>query len=131
MPVVGCRPRPYRVQYTFVKGLGRVEVRTKNNGSIWDLTKKYINKLENEETFTRLDLLNYVYCGYGENIRKFETSVDHYRNQLTHVKVLKVVGRGIYKKLRNVPIKLTTTQLRKISNQNNWESWFIPLEEFD
>ena len=55
-------------------------------------------------------------------------TIDGYIYELKAVQVLEIIGPGKYKKLRNIPIKLTTSQLRKISNKNSWESWFMPID---
>lgn len=108
----------------------RVIVKPKNGRPIWDLMKEYIKSLEDEEVFSRKDLLIHIYeC--GEHIAKYETTADHYRLLLTNIKVIKIIGRGTYQKLRNVPAKLTTPKLKMLADHSKWESWFIPLEAFD
>ncbi len=111
----------------------KVVYRTRNNKSVWDLVKNFINYRANAgEKFTRKDMLKYIYhdpnvCQY---MRTHNNTADNYRLLLTKVNIVKTTdARGIYTKLRNVPNRLTTTRLRKIAADKSWKSWFVPFDE--
>ncbi len=117
-----------RVTKKFVIHKGKtMQVSTKNNMQVWTLFKIYINSLKKHQEFTRKELLEYVYT---TPMRRYETSVDIYRNNVTHLGFLEIVGRGKYKKLYDIPEKVTTTVITKaIKDKNSWREWFIPLHE--
>ena len=123
------RSRPYREGYLIPAEEShsfpqRVKLRNPKN-TIWSSVKEFINALEPNEEFKRKEILNYIYT---VNMAPYENIVDWYRHLLTILKFLDHVGRGLYKKKCDVPIKLTTTQLREYAYGNSWKSWFIPLE---
>ena len=118
------RTRPYRKHLVIENGKTKL-VSTINDRPIWDLLKEYVNSLPTNHIFSRKEMLNKIYTA---NMQCTENVTDKYRRLLTIVNVLKIVDRGKYKKLRNIPVHLTTTQLKKIANPNSWESWFMTID---
>lgn len=119
------RTRSYRTQ-RIVKEMGRFKLAsTVDDKPIWDLLKEYINDLPKNCIFTRKQMLNKI---YNVNMQNHENAADKYRCSLTHINVLERIGNGKYKKLRGIPITLTTSQLKKILNKNSWESWFMSID---
>jgi len=119
------RTRPYRTHRIAINGKSKL-VTIVNNRSIWDLLKEYINKFSDGDIILRTTMISAIY-----NITKSYISyhtIDSYIYELKVVDVLKMVKPGKYRKLRNIPIKLTTSQLRKISNKSRWESWFMSID---
>jgi hypothetical protein len=107
-----------------------VFINTHRGLSIWSLFKTYFNKLEINETFTRVDLLNAVYVpDTAIAIRQCQTTVDQYRRAVVLGLCMERVGWGVYKKIRNIPSDLTITKLRKHVYSKNWKSWFITIDE--
>jgi len=104
-----------------------VEVKKNKPGTLWDLFKHFINSKKVNEIFTRKDLLDSI---YNVPMQSHETSVDIYRNNVTHLGFLEHVGRGKYKKLYNIPKQITTTQINNaLTDRNTWKDWFITLHD--
>jgi len=109
-----------------------IRIETIDNKSIWSLLKNYINNFNINETFTRQELLNSVYGNRVTNgllNAKCMTTVDQYRRYITIVNCLKIVERGKYKKLKNIPPNLSIKKLQKHVYGSTWKTWFIPIEE--
>lgn len=106
----------------------RKEIKKRSNKSMWILLKDFINsEVENNQAFTRLEMLEYIYPKFGEYLLAYDNSVDIYRSLLMNknIKILEpTTKRGVYIKRRNIPDKLTTTQLTKIAHDGSWKSWF-------
>jgi hypothetical protein len=106
---------------------GKIKVvSTINDKPIWDLMKEYINEFPLGDIISRSTLISSIY-----QIKKsyiYLPTVDNYIYHLKAVNVLEALGSGKYKKLRGIPITLTTSQLKKISNKNSWESWFMSID---
>lgn len=109
----------------------RVEIRSISNKELWTLFKEFINSLVNGQEFSRKELIDSMYVStVSDAMRRFETAADHYRLYACHVGFLEHVGRGKYKKLCNMPIDLTTTDLKRFAyNEAPWQDWFIPKEQ--
>jgi len=120
------RSRPYRIHTWEQDETGKlVPVTTKDNRSIWDLLKEFINSMSDNDIFTRRDMLHYIY-GIDSTHRG---TVDTYRNLLTKIGILEMTLKpGRYKRIRNIPNELTTKLLQEMTNQNSWKSWFISLD---
>jgi hypothetical protein len=103
-------------------------VTTVDDRSIWDLLKEYINKFPTGDIISRSTVISYIYHQkYIKSYLNYNT-FDGYIYNLKAVQVLETISPGKYKKLRDIPIKLTTSQLRKVSNKNSWESWFMSID---
>jgi len=101
-------------------------VSTIDDRPIWDLLKEYINYFPLGDIISRSTMISSIY-----HIKKSYISYhtfDSYIYELKAVNILKVISPGKYQKLRNIPTHLTTSQLRKVSNKNSWESWFITID---
>jgi hypothetical protein len=119
------RTRPYRTQRIVHQGKTKL-ITTADNKSIWDLLKKYVNNFPMNEILSRSKMISTIYREFHKYIPY--NTVDTYLYNLKIVNVLEALGSGKYKKLRDIPIHLTTSQLRKISNKNSWESWFMTID---
>jgi hypothetical protein len=111
----------------------RIIIKSRRNKPIWVLMKEFINNRTNiGEKFTRKDMLKYIYpdpniCHY---MQSHPNTPDSYRLLLTKVEIVKNTDRlGVYIKLRDIPNRLTTTRLKKITADKSWKSWFIPVDE--
>jgi len=98
--------------------------------TVWELTKKFINNLEVNHKFSRSNLLRAVYeldvaVTYGQR----ECAADAYRRALEKVGCIEFVSRGLYKKIKPIPLNLTTNKLQEAAYDSSWKNWFIPLEE--
>lgn len=99
------------------------EHRDKN---LWTVLKEFINSININETFTRKEMLAHIY-DFNFNVHRHTT--DCYRNDLCHCGFIeKTEKRGVYKKIRHIPIGMTMTQVRKIGYDKTWTEWFVPLE---
>ena len=119
------RTRPYRNHRIIEQGKSKV-VSTIDSKPIWNLLKEYVNSMPMECTLSRIDIIRSIY-----NINHVYVSLDtldNYLYELRTVNVLKRVKSGKYKKLRDIPTHLTTSQLRRISNKRSWESWFMTID---
>ncbi len=119
------RTRPYRIQRIVEQGKSKL-VSTFNEKSIWELLKEYINKFPMGNVISRMDLISSIYYKYS-SLQRYNT-VDSYIYNLRTVGVLETIKPGKYKKLRNIPIKLTTSQLSRVAKKNSWESWFMTID---
>ena len=124
-----CRPyrANYRIQGDSYGNSTIVKLRYPDK-TIWQSIKDFIENIEIDETFTRKELLKFV---YKTQMAHLETTIDGYRNLLTHAGVLERIGIGKYTKRKNIPKTLSTKQLRDLTNKRNWKSWFTPLEAID
>jgi len=109
----------------------RLEIRTVADKPIWTLVKKFVNSLEENQVFNRLELFNGVYIrGVAEEMISRETAVDHYRKALCLTGIIEHVGFGLYAKRKDVPISLTITKLKRVAYKETWKSWFMPPDEW-
>lgn len=108
-----------------------IRIRTHRGESIWSLFRSYINKLNDDNLFNRYDMLSSVYTHevVEGGIIGCQTTVDQYRRYLTISMVLDRVGRGKYKKLKNIPENLSVFKLKKHVYGSTWQTWFIPIED--
>ncbi len=104
-----------------------VNCKRSNGKSIWENTKKFINSLQENEEFTRRQFLHTIYT--DPRVTRYETTADHYRNQLTHAGFIGWVSIGIYRKIENIPKDLNTTNLRKFARDKSWRTWFMTRED--
>lgn len=99
-----------------------------SNPSLWKRVKEFINNIPINQTFTRKESLEKCYrkSGYKKNDA---TAVDTYINLLRHSGFIEHVGRGLRKKIFNIPPSLTLTDLRlfseHIGKQPDSFKWFI------
>ena len=103
-------------------------VAKKHGGSsIWSIIREFVNTININDTFTRKELLFYI---YEENsVDAHRHTPDCYRNDLCHCCFIeKTDKRGVYKKLRHIPENMTTSQVRTIGYDKTWTEWFVPLE---
>lgn len=91
----------------------------------WDTTRTYINSLPIGTIFTRRQLYTKIYGHEGDFLVRFECAIDHYRRYLTIINCLEIVGHGKYKKLKDVDLRLTPTNIQKICYDKSWRSWFV------
>ncbi|MCF8019850.1 MAG: hypothetical protein K9L62_10625 [Vallitaleaceae bacterium] len=109
----------------------RVNIRTIDRKTIWSLLKEYINSLEDNEQFTRKDLLYAVYVeDAAKALTRVETSVDQYRRYITILGFLDHPGRGTYKKIKDLPPFLTVSKAKRAAYDRSWRSWFMQIEDF-
>jgi len=119
------RTRPYRKVYRIPGTYSQIAILRHPDKTLWETTKEFINRLRVDEKFKRKELLKYI---YKINMSSFENTVDHYRLWLTHIKVIDHISCGLYVKRKQIPKSLTTTKLKKLAYNQNWESWFTPHE---
>jgi len=79
--------------------------------STYQNLKDFINSLEIGDTFGRQDILEF-------NNRSWSSTIDNYRNYLCQARYLKIVGRGKYQKLQNIPENLSGSKLLKAAYGN-------------
>lgn len=104
----------------------RKYIQTHGNIPIWTLFKNYINSLPDGCEFNRRSLLNSIYT---IDMKSLQTTVDQYRNFVTHLGFLQCKNMGNYIKMCDIPMRLTITKVRKALTTRNWKSWFIPVYE--
>ena len=104
----------------------RVEIRTKKDNSVWSLLKEYINSFPDGSVITRKGLIKAIYT---EDISRSYTTVDAYKGNLLTLGYFGKVGIGKYKKMCNIPERLTTTAVAKALQDDSWKQWFMPLHE--
>ncbi len=93
------------------------------------LFKEYVNKLDINETFTRLELFKSIYVKeVAIATIRYQSTIDQYRRWVSMGGCLKIIGYGKYKKLKNIPEYLSISKLRKHVYCNNWKSWYIQIE---
>lgn len=122
------RPRPYRHNYRipnveFEKGFPDFATLRRPDKSIWSATKDFINDLKIKEKFKRKEIHKDI---YRNKMLGIVNSLDNYLALLLRIGILEKAENNQFIKLYNIPEKLTTSQLQKLSNKNNWESWFTP-----
>ncbi len=98
-----------------------------NGETIWENVKYFINSLKENEEFTRRQFLHTIYT--DPRVTRYETTADHYRNQLTHAGFLEWVSNGRYRKIKQIPKNLKTTTLRKFLEDTSWRTWFMTRED--
>jgi len=94
--------------------------------SLWKDMKDLVNGMKIDEEITRNQLLKKL--KEHDNFKK-HTTVDMYRNALTHAGVLEVKSRGVYIKKKHIRPKLTITELRDIAYHYTWKSWFVQVDQ--
>jgi hypothetical protein len=100
--------------------------RLRINDKVWEKVIKYIDKKKINEIVTRKELTSLSNNNYIKN-----TTIDYYRIVLDRIGILSYESLGKYKKIRNIPEGLTTSEARKFSCMKpDWKRWFIPLDEF-
>jgi len=119
------RSRVYRTQRIVENGKSKM-ITTIDDRPIWDLLKEYLNSIPKGCIISRVKIIRSIY-DINHNYVSLGT-LDDYIYELKAVNVLKVVKSGKYQKLRDIPTHLTTSQLKKISNKNCWESWFMTID---
>lgn len=76
--------------------------------SDWKRTIEYINSFPNEKSvFTPIDVKDYV--------EKHTDTISLYVNYLHKAGFLKRTGRGVYRRVQDIPSGLTLTQLKKFA----------------
>ena len=110
-------------------GYGRTEIRTIDDRPIWSLMKEYINSLDVNQIITRKNLLVAVYGNLGIYMSRYPSTVDGYTRCIKIVNCIEKFERGKYRKLKNIPIDLSISKLKKHVSGNNWKTWFIPIED--
>lgn len=92
----------------------------------WKTLIKYINKKEVGEIILRKELIQDL----SESFRSYST-VDFYREVLCRIGTLQYVSRGQYRKLRDIPKDLSSSNAREYAFMKpQWKRWFIPFDEF-
>lgn len=71
---------------------------------------EFIDKFPQGEDFTRKELFEYV---TGSSSAPFPTTLDNYRNQLTRCEYIISLGRGLFRKVSELPEGMTSTSLLK------------------
>jgi hypothetical protein len=101
----------------------------KRRDSLWSLIRRYVNGLPVGETFKRRYMLKNVFKDAYPGSKSSQETVDIYRCHLTSIGILEHVNQGKYRKLRDIPPKLSTTALRTLARDKTWKSWFIKMED--
>jgi hypothetical protein len=103
------------------------------NLSAWKKFIYFINNMPTGKEFTRRQLLIVV---YGKTdamiIRSTATAADQYRLKATHCGFIKHIRNGLYKKIHDIPLKMTAIKIYDYAQQftsDQWKSWFIPQEK--
>lgn len=80
------------------------------NKNTFELLKKFIYSFPEGETFTRQELIGYV---YGSETKFISGTIDNYRNQLTKCQYIISIGRGVFRKVKELPENMTSSMLEK------------------
>jgi len=120
------RTRLYKKQRIVNNNSKSEMVSTVNDRSIWDLIKEYVNQFPIDHIIERGKIILAIYQMKESYVNT--NSIDSYLYQLRYVQVLETIKPGKYKKLRNIPVNLTTSHLSKVSKKNSWESWFMTID---
>lgn len=79
-----------------------------SNTSLWDAVKNYF--IEERFEYTRQDLLSYVEYSYGHSN---QNSIDTYRNYLHKAGYLETIRRGVYRKIKEIPVDISVDEVRE------------------
>lgn len=139
MPRLGVRFRPKGyfikdeekrklfVTLTVNKRGKTVIVYRKSKKPLWECIKKYINKIEVGKTFTRKEMIDYLYTNkpYDKQL-----TMDSYRLSLESCGFIeKTDNVGVYLKKYDIPMELKTSTIRKAMRDPSWKQWFSPMHE--
>ena len=92
------------------------------NVTTWRKFIGVINAFEDEEEITRRDLaLNF------KNTPRY--TITSYTKLVTEAGFLKRERHGQYKKIKEIPLNITTTALQRYINEDSWKKWFCPVED--
>jgi hypothetical protein len=101
-----------------------------NTQSIWFDLKKFINnELKENEVFKRSQFIKKIYGSGFKKTSGEQLTADLYRCDLVTIGILDHISRGKYKKLRNIPRKLTSSKLHNLAHDKTWKSWFLQKED--
>ena len=78
---------------------------------MWNKFKDYINSIETGHLFTRKDILWHV-CKTRQSINQGST-IDVYKRCSELHGVIGTTGRGVYIKLKDIPIDISSTEFRE------------------
>ena len=99
-------------------------------GTVWNRYKTFINTLQPNQTFDRKFMFRRIYgINNGSELVKRINTIDQYRRYSILCGILSHEGLALYKKISNIPEKLTLTEFVKVAYDDSWKKWFIPLEE--
>ena len=96
----------------------------------WHLLRDYINSTKIGELITRKEINKEIYKdpvvwkGYSR-----VTTLDGYRLSLTHLGILHVIKRGVYRVDHHINTDVTMSLIKEFAYKNpSWRDWFIPEE---
>ena len=89
--------------------------------------KDYINSLKKGTVFSREEMfIRFSDCCKS---RDRVYTIDTYRRNFEKLGYLIKVGRGKYKKLKQIHEELTCHKCSTLANDRSWKSWFIDIED--
>ena len=97
----------------------------------WNLLRDYINSSKIGDLITRKDINKAIYKD-PEVWKRYSrtTTLDGYRLSLSHLGILPVIMRGVYRVDHHINPDVTMTQIKELAYRNpSWRDWFIPREE--
>lgn len=114
-----------------VSHLEHAETRTREGRSTWSLLKEFLSKVDIDQSFTRSEILEYVYCDkYKLFLSGYVTNVDLYRRYLMNIGFVEFVRSTIYIKRYHIPKNASLQLIMKYSYpKRSWKNWFIPTED--
>lgn len=89
----------------------------------WEKMKKFINEKEIGKIITRRELLRLTKLYYKAN------TIDTYRNHLSKANFLETISPGKYRKINDIPERLSVSLLTKVAYDKTYRSWFMNAEE--
>jgi hypothetical protein len=100
------------------------------HGTQWSLFKEYINSSKIGDLITRKDMNKTIYKD-PEVWKRYSrtTTLDGYRLSLSHLGILTVIMRGVYRVDHHINPDVTMSKIKELAYQNpTWKDWFIPEE---
>ena len=96
----------------------------------WNELRDYINSSKIGDLITRKDINKAIYKD-PEVWKRYSrtTTLDGYRLSLTHLGILPVIMRGVYRVDHHINPDVTMSKIKDFAYQNpSWRDWFIPKE---
>lgn len=96
--------------------------------SMWNRCKQYINKRKIGTVINRPDFLHHLYQGSPPKHSTYGTGGDNYRRILDKLGILKIVKRGHYEILYHIKPDVTATEVKNLTKDNTYRSWFNDIK---
>ena len=95
--------------------------------TIWDQVKDFINNKQNGDIIKRKQIIKTIYI---EGFKIPHNTIGSYLSCLNQIGIINHISKpGLYTKIHDIPITLTTGRLKEIVFDKSWKRWFITLED--